>query len=219
MAVPAFPPVEQADNSGLLAIGGDLEIETLLLAYQSGIFPWPLLDVEELLWFAPPQRAILYLDDFHCGRSLRKLLKTSSWEISFDRDFDGVIAGCAESANRPEGTWITGEMRQAYCRLHRAGYAHSVECWHAGKLVGGLYGVALRGLFAGESMFYREANASKAALVALVQHLRQQGVGWIDCQVMTDLFAGFGAREIQRAEYMQLLKNVLQRDICLFPEK
>ncbi len=208
MVVEAFPPVDLADEYGLLCVGGDLEVETLCLAYQSGIFPWPIAGIDQLTWFAPPVRAVLFLKELHISRSLKKYLSASSFTYRIDHDFPGVIAGCAQAKNRKDrGTWISKEIQDAYSALYRAGYAHSVECYEGGELVGGLYGVSIGGFFAGESMFYRKPNASKAAFIYLVDYLSSRGIDWIDCQVMTPHFKSLGAREILRADYMVLLKN------------
>lgn len=217
MVIRQFPPVEDADDNGLLAVGGDLEIDSLLCAYRSGIFPWPLLGEDLLTWFAPPSRALLFLDRFHVSRSLKRRRNTSNYEIVFDRNCAAVIDACADAARRGmRGTWITPDMRGAYTELHRAGYCHSVECYRGGQLVGGLYGVAIRGMFAGESMFFRESDASKLCLWRLVEHLKERGAQWIDCQQMTPFFRGCGAVEVPRPEFMTLLREALQRDVELF---
>lgn len=210
-----FPPVEEADEYGLLAAGGDLRVETLRTAYRSGIFPWPI-EGYPLLWFAPPQRAILPFAEFHVARSLRKLLRRHPFEIRIDSNFERVIHTCAAPRADNEGTWITDEMIAGYTRLHRAGDAHSVEAYHDGELVGGLYGVAYGAYFCGESMFFTMSGASKVALVHLVEHLRARGATWLDTQMMTPLFAGCGAREVPRAEFMAMLGQALQQPVRLF---
>lgn len=222
MAIQLFPPVWAADEHGLLAVGGDLEPSSLLLAYKSGIFPWPLVG-KELLWFAPPQRALLFLDSFHTPRRLKRTLRQNPAEIRVNTCFPEVISACATSTNRRNiqgrteaGTWITEQMIEGYIRLHEAGYCHSIECFRDGRLIGGLYGVAIAGMFAGESMFYREPEASKRCLCFLVDYLRQRGVPWIDCQQITPLLAQFGAVEVSREEFMGLLGEVLSRDVVLF---
>lgn len=210
MVIERFPPVERADEYGLLAAGGDLEVESLLLAYRSGIFPWPIYE-DTLTWFAPPRRAVLKLSEFHISKSLAKARKITPLSFTIDRKFSEVITGCREASNRhaSAGTWISDEIVAGYSELHRAGYCHSIEANHGDNLVGGLYGVSLGKMFCGESMFYREPNASKLALCFLVDHLRSQGVTWIDCQVMTPLFKTFGAREITRNAFMKLLQESL----------
>jgi len=206
MAIVEFPPVETADEDGLLAVGGDLEPESILLAYSNGIFPWPL-DEKLLAWFAPPQRAVIFVDEFHIGRSLKKALRREGFTCSVDRDFSKVIASCAEVQNRGEqgSTWITDELRDAYTQLHSLGFAHSFETYLGDTLVGGIYGVQLGRFFAAESSFYRRDNASKAAMISMVEYLRELGIAWFDCQVLTSFSASFGAREIPRSDFMQLL--------------
>ncbi|MCB0359026.1 MAG: leucyl/phenylalanyl-tRNA--protein transferase, partial [Bdellovibrionales bacterium] len=213
----AFPPLELADENGLLAIGGDLDVATLLLAYRSGIFPWPIADEAVLTWFSPPQRAVLFLDEVRVSRSLRRALRRTEGVFRLDSDFESVIRRCAEPIHRGDqrGTWITEPMIEAYIDLHRAGHAHSVECWLGGELVGGLYGVAIGGMFAGESLFFRVPNASKMCLAVLVHYLRAKGVGWIDCQQMTPLLEGFGAREVPRMEFVALLQQAVDRPLKL----
>jgi leucyl/phenylalanyl-tRNA--protein transferase len=207
-----FPPLELADPAtGLLAVGGDLEIDSLELAYRNGIFPWPLID-ESLLWFAPPQRAILEFDEFHCPKRLTRWLQNSTYTFKVDADFLSVIKACARSRNRKNqgGSWITEEMINGYYGFHEAGYAHSFETYtSAGKLVGGMYGVLLDNYFAGESMFYTETNASKYALVNAVEYLKDEGLTWMDVQQQTPLLASFGAREIPRDEFMTKLEEAL----------
>lgn len=212
MPIQAFPPHDFADPDGLLAVGGDLSTESLLLAYRNGIFPWPL-DEALLTWFSPPERALLFLKDFHAPRSLHKARKRGGYEIRFDSDFAAVIRACRESPKRfdakgnpQRGTWITADMVEAYIKLHLAGYAHSVECWREGVLVGGLYGVSIGRYFAGESMFYHHTDASKLALWHLIDWLSAADVGWIDCQVITPLFSSFGARAVPRDQFLALLE-------------
>jgi leucyl/phenylalanyl-tRNA---protein transferase len=208
-----FPPVDWADEDGLLAIGGDLEVETLRTAYRGGIFPWPVEGLP-LLWFAPPQRAILRFDDFHVPRSLRKLLRRQPFEVRTNCNFEEVIRSCAARREYAEGTWITEEMIEGYLRLYRAGNAHSVETYLDGELVGGLYGVSFGGYFCGESMFFTASGASKAALVHLVEHLKKGGATWLDVQMMTPLFAAFGAREVPRAKFTAMLRHAFAQPPC-----
>jgi leucyl/phenylalanyl-tRNA--protein transferase len=211
MAIESFPPVETADEDGLLAIGGDLEPASVIAAYQSGIFPWPL-NARTLAWFSPPERGVLFIDEFHISRRLREQLKKSQFQTKVDADFAGVIARCAEVKNRGKqrSTWITRPMREAYMELHRLGIAHSFESYLNGELVGGLYGVQLGHFFAAESSFYRVSNASKAAMVRLVEYLRDLGVTWLDCQVLTPFSESFGARAIPREEFMTMLAKALK---------
>lgn len=208
MAITSFPSVETADEDGLVAVGGDLEPASLLLAYRSGIFPWPL-DEDLLAWFSPPQRAVLFLDEFHISRKLRKEIAHTTFETSMDRSFREVIERCAEVKNRgiQGSTWITKEIIEAYCRLFSMGACHSFESYQHGQLVGGIYGVRIGRFFAAESSFYRVSNASKVAMVRLVEYLREQGISWFDCQVLTPFSEGFGAREISREEFMDLLSS------------
>lgn len=210
MTVISFPALESADEDGLLAVGGDLQIPSLLKAYSSGIFPWPL-DEHELLWFAPPSRAVIVFDELHITRRLARTLRASPFELTVDRAFVEVISRCAEVKNRGDqrGTWITAEMIEAYCEMHRQGHCHSVESWRGDELVGGIYGVQIGRYFAAESSFYREPDASKAAMCHLVSWLQAQGVTWLDCQVLTPFSSSFGAREIARGEFMQMLRAAL----------
>jgi leucyl/phenylalanyl-tRNA--protein transferase len=210
MVITRFPPVDSADEHGLLAIGGDLEPESVLLAYKSGIFPWPL-DEETLAWFSPPDRAVLFLDEFHISRRLRRTLKSSRFTTKRDNDFRTVIQRCAEMKNRgdQEGTWITREIINAYTTLHSMGFTHSFESYLDGELVGGLYGIQIGRFFAAESSFFRVPEASKIAMFSMVEYLRDEGISWFDCQVLTPFSEGFGAREISRHEYMRLLAGAL----------
>lgn len=200
-----FPPVETANEHGLLAVGGDLEPESLLLAYRSGIFPWPVSEDDELLWFCPPKRAVLPLANFHLSRSLQRVLVKTPFDFKVNQNCKAVIEGCQQTINRPrqQGTWITDEMKAAYLELHRRGIVHSFECYLEDKLVGGVYGVSIGGTFAAESMFYRYSNASKAILWILGQFLFAHGAVWIDCQIMNPHLASLGAVEIPREEFLK----------------
>jgi leucyl/phenylalanyl-tRNA--protein transferase len=203
-----FPPPETAGRHGILATGGKLTPEWLLDAYSHGIFPWPLGD-RTLAWFSPDPRAIIDFADFHVSRRLRDTLRSRKFEIAFDRDFAGVIDGCATAQFRRYNTWITPEMREAYVRMHVLGHAHSVEAWCDGRLCGGTYGLAIGGVFAGESMFYHERDASKVALVGLVEHLQERGYALLDIQQLTSHTATFGAKEISRRDYLERLAAAL----------
>ena len=198
-----FPPVERAlkNPNGLLAAGGELSLERLLQAYRQGVFPW-YSGEEPVLWWSPDPRMVLYCDELKVSRSLGKSLRNKGFEVGVDSAFAEVLEGCAE---RPQGTWLGSDMRKAYLRLHRAGYAHSFETWRERELVGGLYGVSIGRMFYGESMFSRATDASKVALVALVEELRTRGVPLIDCQVHTPLLASLGAREIPRRTFLREL--------------
>jgi leucyl/phenylalanyl-tRNA--protein transferase len=188
-----------------VAIGDDLAVDTLRDAYRHGIFPWPHEGLP-LPWFSPRRRALLFFDDLHIGRSLRKLAGRPPFTYSIDRDFPAVIAGCA-AAPRPgqDGTWIEPAIEGAYTAFHRSGDAHSIEVWEGGELAGGVYGVDAGGAFTGESMFHRKPNASKLGLLHLIAHLRERGATWLDCQVMTPHMAALGARHVPRSRFLDLL--------------
>ncbi len=210
MTVSHFPPVDDADPEGLLAWGGDLNVETLLVAYKSGIFPWPVSVRSPMLWFAPPKRAILKFDQLKVPKRLERSFK--KFHLSVDQDFKEVITSCARAKNRKgqKGTWITPKMIDAFIEFHDAGFAQSFEARNAnGKLVGGMYGVRIGNFFAGESMFHLETDASKFALVCAVRFLKEEGLAWMDIQMMTPLLKTLGAQEITRKQYMTLLLKVL----------
>jgi leucyl/phenylalanyl-tRNA--protein transferase len=199
-----------AREAGLVAVGGDLRPERLLRAYRRGVFPW-YNDGDPVCWWSPDPRAIFELDGLHVSRRLRRTLRSPRFELSANRDFAGVIRGCAD---RPgEGTWITADMIAAYETLHRLGHAHSVEAWRDGQLAGGIYGVVVGGLFAGESMFTRVRDASKVALAYLVDRLRQRGFTLFDIQFLTEHTARLGAVEIPRVEYVRRLRLALRRPV------
>ncbi len=206
----AFPPAERASSSpdGLLACGGDLRPERLLNAYRGGIFPW-FNDDESIRWCSPDPRMVLWLEDFHVSRSMRRLLRREPFAITMNHAFKAVIEHCA--ALRWEGTWITPAMQAAYCRLHELGHAHSVEAWQGSALVGGLYGVALGRMFFGESMFSLADNASKLALEKLVRQLRAWGFAMIDCQQATAHMRSLGASEMPRAEFIKAITHLCSR--------
>ena len=205
-----FPPVELASPEGLLAIGGDLRSERLLEAYRHGIFPWYSED-QPILWWSPDPRAILLPRGLNVTRSLRKRMRKGDLRVTLDTRFLEVIQACAKPREpRPEGgTWITPEMADAYCRLHRQGYAHSAETWRDDELVGGLYGVALGGAFFGESMFSHQSDASKVALVYLVRQLQAWGFTLIDCQLPSPHLFRLGAVEIRRRDFLRTLDVAL----------
>ncbi|MEW6107664.1 MAG: leucyl/phenylalanyl-tRNA--protein transferase [Nitrospirota bacterium] len=205
-----FPPPELADDDGLLALGGDLSEERLILSYSMGIFPW-YSEGSPVLWWSPDPRLVLKPDEIKISRSLRQTIKRGIFEITMDTAFDAVIRSCATVARgREKGTWITDEMIEAYINLHRSGYAHSIESWFEGRLAGGLYGVALGSAFFGESMFTLKNDASKVAFVMLVKRLREWDFTLIDCQVTTSHLKRFGAVEIPRKEFMKMLKSALK---------
>ncbi len=202
-----FPPVQRAlkNPNGLLAAGADLSVERLLDAYRHGVFPWYSAG-QPPLWWSPDPRMVLFCDELKVSRSLAKSLRNKGYELRIDSAFGDVLEGCA---HRPEGTWLGADMKQAYLRLHRAGYAHSFETWRDGELVGGLYGVALGRMFYGESMFSRATDASKVALVWLVEELKRKNYPLVDCQVHTPLLESLGAREIPRAEFLRALAGLV----------
>jgi leucyl/phenylalanyl-tRNA--protein transferase len=205
-----FPPVEQAttDPNGLLAAGGDLSVARLVEAYGRGIFPWFNED-QPILWWSPDPRMVLFPAELKVSRSLARTLRNSRFEVRADTAFRDVIQRCRLSRRDQAGTWITAPMVEAYCELHRAGIAHSVETWLDAELVGGLYGVALGRAFFGESMFMRATDASKVALVTLVRQLERWGFEMVDCQMNTAHLASFGAREIPRAEFTRRLRELI----------
>lgn len=199
-----FPNVQEADEEGLLAIGGDLSVERLLLAYKSGIFPWFNED-EVVLWWSPDPRFVLYPEDLKVSKSMKQFLRNCDFEITINKDFKSVITECANAKRDGQaGTWITTNMIEAYCKLHEQGYAKSVEVWRNNKLVGGFYGVDLNnGVFCGESMFAKESNASKTAFITFIQNTDYK---LIDCQVYTNHLASLGAGDVSRDEFMAYLK-------------
>lgn len=202
----AFPSPELAltEPDGLLAIGGDLCPQRLITAYRFGIFPW-YSDNQPILWWSPNPRSVLFPEQLVVSRSLRKRLRKQEYKVTLDRAFAQVIGACAEPRPSQPGTWITPAMQQAYIRLHQLGYAHSVEAWHDGELVGGLYGIALGKVFFGESMFCHRTDASKVAFVHLVQQLQEWDYALIDCQVHTEHLSSLGAQDIVRADFLALL--------------
>ena len=204
-----FPPPEAADASGLIGIGGELNPVWLLDAYRHGIFPWPLSD-GLLAWWSPDPRAVIEFDRFHPSRRLLRTYRGGRFTVSRDLDFRGVIAGCATSQERVRGTWLTADMQAAYVQLHELGVAHSVEAWDGATLAGGVYGLALGGYFAAESMFYRVRDASKVALVALVEHLARQGFRLLDIQQLTPHTERLGAHTIPRPEFLSRLAMALE---------
>ena len=200
-----FPPAELAENNGLLAIGGDLSPERLLLAYRSGIFPW-YSEGDPLLWWSPSPRLVILPAEFKVPKRLSRLMRQEKYSVTMDIAFRQVITVCASTDERQEkGTWITDEMIEAYCQLHDMGYAHSVECRLDDELVGGLYGISLGSIFFGESMFSKEPNSSKIALVHLMNKLQEWNFDLIDCQMKTEHLMQFGAREIPGNEFQRLL--------------
>jgi leucyl/phenylalanyl-tRNA--protein transferase len=205
-----FPPAELAlqQPNGLLAAGADLSPSRLIEAYAQGIFPWFGRE-DPLLWWSPDPRMVLYVRELRISRSLRRVIRSARFRVTLDATFAAVIAGCAEPRPGQDGTWITPEMNDAYCRLFEMGHAHSVEVWSGDRLAGGLYGVALGRMFFGESMFSRENNASKVGFVHMVAQFGRWGMPLIDCQMPTSHLASFGAREIPRSEFLDLVHHLV----------
>ncbi|WOH38348.1 leucyl/phenylalanyl-tRNA--protein transferase [Thalassotalea fonticola] len=210
----AFPPHQFAlnDPNGLIAMGGDLSPQRLIQAYTNGIFPW-FNDGDPLLWWSPNPRAVLKVADLKINRSLKKFINKSPYKITVNNCFNQVIDICADAPFRSDDTWILPDMINAYKVLHQQGFAHSIEVWKNEELVGGLYGVAINGFFSGESMFYTQTNASKIALVSLINLLNLIGVQFIDCQIQNPFLESMGAIEITRDEFLQLKSNELNRPV------
>ena len=211
-----FPPVDQATSHGLLAAGGDLSITRLLNAYRHGIFPW-FNAYDPILWWSPDPRMVFHTDKMHISKSLKKALRQKPFDITFDQNFKEVMQACAaprllKLPVEQHETWIHNEMISAYMELHQAGYAHSVECWQQGQLVGGVYGVAIGKMFFGESMFSFKTNASKIALVALSQQLKQWGYPLVDCQVYSEHLSRLGAVTLPREIFVQQVQK-----LCALP--
>lgn len=205
-----FPSPRLANADGLLAIGGDLSEQRLMLAYRMGIFPW-YSDGDPLLWWSPDPRLLLMPEDFHVSRSLKRAIRKQTFQITFDTAFEQVVDGCAARRPKSRGTWIVPEMARAYQRLHRAGVAHSVEAWRDGVLAGGLYGVSLGGCFFGESMFSRAPDASKVAFEALIRFIRKRGFDLVDCQVTSSHLLKLGAKEVPRKTFLDMLEKSMSK--------
>ena len=219
MPIVRFPDPRDATADGIVAIGGDLHPESLLLAYREGIFPWPM-DGLPLLWFSPPERAVLDFGALHVPRSLERARRRSTLRFTIDRAFAEVIRACAGTPRPGQpGTWITAGIEAAYVRLHHLGVTHSVEAWDGGALVGGVYGVDVDGAFAAESMFFRQPNASKLALLYLIDHLRSRGLDWLDIQVMTPHLERLGARLVLRDDFLLRLQATRARGLRLFSNR
>lgn len=212
-----FPPVHSAlkEPNGLLAFGGDLTPKRLAKAYSSGIFPW-FSEGEVIMWWSPDPRGVIYCNELKINKTLRKHLKKQTFTVTLNHAFEEVIELCADAPFRKEGTWIVDEMIDAYINMHQEGLAHSIEVWSGNQLVGGLYGVAINGYFSGESMFYKQSNASKTALVYLIDLLKSQNVEFLDCQMLNPFLAEMGCCEISRDAFLQhkaqALKNRLPND-------
>ncbi len=214
----AFPPAERADKDGVVAVGGDLSIERVLLAYRSGIFPWPVSHDLPVFWFSPDPRWVIEPKAAHLPRSLRKEMRRGTFEVRSDTAFAEVINACAETS-RPgqESTWITEEMESAYNALHRAGWAHSVEAWSDGRLVGGLYGIAIGSAFYGESMFAHAPDASKVAFATLLGNLVEWGFDLVDCQTKTEHLLRFGAVGWKRRRFLDAIAMTQQKPTRMGP--
>jgi leucyl/phenylalanyl-tRNA--protein transferase len=218
-----FPPLYKAltEPDGLLAIGGDLAVSRLIQAYRNAVFPW-FGEEDPLLWWSPSTRAVFEPHQLQLNRSLRKYLKQQHYRFSCNQAFSEVVAECAAPRHNQSGTWIVPQMQQAYLALHKAGIAHSIEVWRDDKLVGGLYGLSIGGLYCGESMFNREANTAKLALVMLQQHLQTYSAGWIDCQMPNPFLLQLGVKPLPRLAYISLL-NQLKDDVvpehCWLPRE
>lgn len=204
-----FPNPALADAEGLVAVGGDFSVPRLLLAYRTGVFPWT---VNPITWWSPDPRGVIEWNAFHVPRSLAKTLKRGVFQFTHDKAFAEVMLGCAEPRKGRMETWIEPEFIEAYCELHRLGHAHSVECWQEDQLVGGIYGVVVGGLFAGESMFHRVSDASKASLWHLVEHLKGRGFQLMDIQMLTPITAQLGGKHIPRIDYLKRLKEAVAQE-------
>ena len=202
-----FPSVSKANEDGFLAIGGDLSPERLVLAYRSGIFPW-FEPGDPILWWSPNPRMVLFFDDLVVSKSMRNILNRKTFKVTFNQDFRGVISNCQKIKREgQQGTWITNDMIEAYCKLNELGIAKSVEVWQDNELVGGLYGVDLGTVFCGESMFSKVANASKVAFINLSRYLKANNYKLLDCQIYNPHLESLGCREIARDEFLEILKN------------
>ena len=202
-----FPPVSEANPDGILAIGGDLSTERLFLAYKSGIFPW-FEEGEPIYWWSPNPRMVLFLDELVVSKSMRNILNRNIFEVTFNENFREVISNCQKiKRQRQNGTWITQDMIEAYCKLNELGIAKSVEVWQNEELVGGLYGIDLGHIFCGESMFSKVSNASKVAFIALVNQLKKNNYNLLDCQVYNEHLESLGCCEIDRTDFMEILKS------------
>ena len=200
-----FPPVEEANEDGILAVGGDLSPARLLLAYKSGIFPW-FDDDEPILWWSPEYRMVVFPEEFVVSKSMRNILNRNTFKITFNQNFKEVISNCSSIKRQGQrGTWITEQMIEAYCKLNEMGIAKSIEVWQDEVLVGGLYGIDLGHVFCGESMFSKVSNASKVAFASLVKKLKEENYKLLDCQVHNDHLESLGAREIHREDFMEIL--------------
>jgi len=198
-----FPHINTADENGILAVGGSINNEFLLEAYTNGIFPWP--DDDQLIWFAPPKRAVLFLDQYTISKSLKKLIKNHTYQVKINSDLEKIISNCSKNVNRTD-TWINQEIIKGFINFSKLGFVLSISIYEEDQLIGGLYGVKINNFFAGESMFYLKPNASKLAFYYLVKFLKKEKITWIDCQVQNKFLKTLGSKEISRDDYMKLLK-------------
>ena len=220
MAVLKFPPVESADENGLLALGGDLDVETLMLAYQQGIFPWPISEEFPLAWFSPDPRGVIEIRDLKINKRLRRYLFNNNLKFTCNTAFESVIRQCSKVPRKQQsGTWITEEVVQSYLRLFEREYAYSIEAWEGNQLVGGIYGISINGIITGESMFHLRPNTSKICLCALLLILKNQGFDWLDTQMVTPVIKSLGGKEISRKDFLANLKQVpLRTRKEIFPQ-
>ncbi len=213
MPITSFPPIESANEQGIVALGGDLHPDSLLLAYSQGIFPWPISDDYPIAWFSPDPRGIISTDKFHIPRKLKKFLKTCPYKVTFNKCFSQVIKQAALTHQKSEyGTWINEEIINAYTRMHELNFAYSVEVWDSKELIGGLYGIQLGHFFSGESMFHVKDNASKVALLTLLQNLKIINVPLLDTQMVTSVTKLLGAKEIKRNKFVDIVSKSLKKE-------
>lgn len=209
-----FPDVSEASPEGLLAIGGNLSADSLLCAYQQGVFPWPISKNSPLTWFAPDPRGIIYVKNFHIPKSFKKFIKQNNYKIRLNHNFESVIDHCAKTIRKHEvGTWITKDIKSAYQELFEQGFAYSIEVYAKEEIVGGLYGVCINGSVSGESMFHLRPNTSKLCLYILICLLHKNQIAYLDTQMVTPIIASFGGEEIPRADFMKLLKQQLNQKV------
>jgi leucyl/phenylalanyl-tRNA---protein transferase len=208
MTVLSFPPIDQADENGLLAIGGDLEVGTLLMAYRQGIFPWPISKQFPLAWFSPDPRGILDIRDLKINKRFKRFINNHNWRVTFNQSFEEVVRECSLAPRQgQEGTWITEDIIQGYQQFFHSGHAYSVEVWEDQELIGGLYGVFIDGNVSGESMFFKKSNASKLALYSLMKRLEKHGIQWLDTQMVTPVVKDLGGKEICREEFLKRIQH------------
>jgi len=208
VAVLQFPPINSADENGLLALGGDLDVSTLVLAYRSGIFPWPISQEFPLAWFSPDPRGLIDFQDVVINKRLTRYLKNNAYRFTCNQDFKGVIKACSKAPrNHQSGTWITDEVVDGYKALFEKKYAYSIEAWCDDELIAGIYGVCITGIVSGESMFHNESNASKLCLVGLISLLKLSGVTWLDTQMVTPVVGTLGGKEVTRKDFLSRLRR------------